>query len=158
MNNGAQRLRSAYDDLISRTLSRITSEIGRLIYLASTRDYNSGSYHHEGLGTRFTSEAACAALSTAHHEVFWRLATFSLEDLVCDLESYVQSLNDLRGELLRTWQELEPYRVAIPLDADPIAVQLLLSNIKLGLEVLRIRQAKESPNPSNALPLPSPVR
>lgn len=150
-------LRSAYDDLLNRSLVRIPSQIGRLIYLASTRDYNSGSYHHEGLGARFSSEAASAALSEAHHQVFRKLATLSLEDLVRDLECYVQGLNDQRSDLLRTWQELEPYRVAIPLDADPIAVQLLLSNIKLGLEVLRIRQ-KDSLRPSNASPLPSPVR
>jgi len=44
MSNSIQRVRvqSAYDDLQRRTLSGIPCDFARLIYLASTRDYNSG--------------------------------------------------------------------------------------------------------------------
>ncbi|HUI75345.1 MAG TPA: hypothetical protein VLX32_10385 [Candidatus Acidoferrum sp.] len=151
-------LRSAYDDLLNRTLAKIPSEFGRLIYLASTRDYNSGSYHHEGLSTRFTSEDASAALWAAHREIFWRLASLSLEEVVRELDAYIQSSHEQCDEILHAWLELEPYRVAIPMDVDPIMAQLLLSNIKIGLEVLRIRQKKNSASPSGAWPLPSPAR
>jgi hypothetical protein len=151
-------LRSAYDDLLNRTLSRIPSEFGRLIYLASTRDYNSAGYHHEGLSSRFTPEDASAALWAAHRDVFWRLASLSLEEVVNELEAYVQSSHERRNELLHAWMELEPYRVAIPMDVDPIMSQLLVSNIRIGLEVLRIRQKKSLAGPSGAWQPPLPAR
>jgi len=44
-------VQEVYDDLLHRTLSRISCDLGRLIYLASTRDYNTGNYYHEGLAT-----------------------------------------------------------------------------------------------------------
>ncbi len=47
-------VQDAYDDLLNRSLSRISCELGRLIYLASTRDYNTGNYYHEGLASRFS--------------------------------------------------------------------------------------------------------
>src|SRR6266404_4882280 len=40
---------AAREDLNNRTLARIGLEFGRLIYLASTRDYNTGRYYHDGL-------------------------------------------------------------------------------------------------------------
>jgi len=46
-------VQEVYDDLVNRTLSRISCDLGRLIYLASTREYNTGNYHHEGLASRF---------------------------------------------------------------------------------------------------------
>jgi len=36
-------VQEVYDDLLHRTLSRISCDLGRLIYLASTRDYNTGN-------------------------------------------------------------------------------------------------------------------
>ena len=56
----------AYDDLLRRSLSPISGDLARLIYLASTRDYNTGKYHHDGLAAHFSSEIACQALELAH--------------------------------------------------------------------------------------------
>ena len=151
-------LRSAYDDLLNRTLAKIPGEFGRLIYLASTRDYNSGNYHHEGLSARFTPEDASAALAAAHREVFARLASLSLEEVVHELDAYIRSSHEQCDELLHAWLELEPYRVAIPMEVDPIMARLLVSNIKIGLEVLRLRQKMNPASPSDAWPLPSPAR
>ena len=58
-------VRKAYDDLERRTLSGMPGDFARLIYLASTRDYNSGMYHHEGLAARYGIEQAREALQTA---------------------------------------------------------------------------------------------
>ena len=151
-------MQTPFEDVLNRTLSRIPSELGRLIYLASTRDYNSGIYQHDGLASRFSPEAASKALKEAHTEIFEKLACFSLEELVEDLDSYVRSSDEPTGEFLRTWRTLEPYRIAIPLSADPTMAQLLLSNIKIGLEVLRIRQKRAESHRSGAWQLPSPAR
>lgn len=151
-------MQTAFEDMFNRTLARIPCDIGRLIYLASTRDYNSGAYQHEGLAARFSPEAAKAALKAAHLEVFENLAALSLESLVEELDNYIRCSGETPGEFLRTWRELEPYRVAIPMDADPTMAQLLLSNVRVGLEVLRIRQRRAAAHPPSAWQLPSPVR
>jgi hypothetical protein len=131
----------AYDDLWRRTLARISGDLNRFIYLASTRDYNSGRHHHAGLEGHFGYEAVRQALETAHRELFWKLTRSSLEDLVEELELYMRSSGESPDDLLRTWRTLQPYRVAIPLEADPTAVHLLLANLRLGLEVLQKRRS-----------------
>lgn len=137
----------AYDDLWQRTLAKIAGSLNRMIYLASTRDYNSGRYHHAGLEGIFGYEAVRRALETAHQEIFWKLTRSSLEELVGELELYVRSSGEAPEELLRTWRTLQPYRVAIPLGVDAMAAQLLLSNLKLGLEVLQKRRSPQTNHP-----------
>ena len=137
----------AYDDLCQRTLAKISGNLNRMIYLASTRDYNSGRYHHAGLEGAFGYEAVRQALGAAHQEIFGKLTRSSLEELVRELELYVRSSGESPEELLRTWRTLQPYRVAIPLGVDAMAAQLLLSNLKLGLEVLQKRRFQQPNHP-----------
>ena len=137
----------AYDDLWQRTLGKIPGDLNRMIYLASTRDYNSGRYHHAGLETTFGYDAVKQALETAHQDIFWKLTRSSLEQLVGELEVYIRSSAESPEELLRTWRTLQPYRVAIPLEVDAMAAQLLLSNLKLGLEVLQKRRSQPPARP-----------
>jgi len=146
-------LQNAYEDLLHRTLASIPSDLSRLIYLASTRDYNTGTYHHEGLSVRYAPAEARDALKTAHQEVFSKLATLSLEQLVEELELYVRVSREQPSGLLRTWQQLEPYRVAVPMEADPALVRLFLSNIRLALEVLKHRRLQNQGLLSDASPL-----
>jgi len=137
----------AYDDLWQRTLAKISGDLNRMIYLASTRDYNSGRYHHAGLEAAFGYDAVKQALETAHQDIFWKLTRSSLEQLVRELEVYIRSSGESPEELLRTWRTLQPYRVAIPLQVDTMAAQLLLSNLKLGLEVLQKRRSQPATRP-----------
>jgi hypothetical protein len=140
----------AYDDLLRRTLTAIPCDLARLIYLASTRDYNSGTYHHEGLSQRYRPEEARNALESAHRDIFYRLAELPLEGLLGELETYVRASRETPLEFLRTWQELEPYRVAVPIKVDTTLVQLFLSNIRIALEVLRWRLQQHPEVPSGA--------
>jgi hypothetical protein len=151
-------MNNSYQDLLERSLSKISCDLSRLVYLASTREYNTGNYHHEGLSGRYGAEEARIALQTAHNAVFARLSTASLEELVRQLESYVEKSQMAPNEVVHAWQELEPYRIAMPMNANPTAVQLLLSNIRVALKVLQLRQKPNPVNPSGALPPPSLVR
>jgi hypothetical protein len=145
-------MQSARDDLECRTLSGIRCDLARLIYLASTRDYNSGVYHHEGLAARFGLEQAREALQTTHRRIFRRLVTLPLEQLVGELEAYVSTSHETPQGLIHAWQELEPYRVAIPMEMDSTMVQLFLSNIKLALEVVEFRQKqRQACQPASSL-------
>lgn len=140
-------VQEAYDDLLNRTLSRISCDLGRLIYLASTRDYNSGTYHHDGLAARFSAETARRALEIAHRQIFYKVSALSLEDLVTDLETYLRSSRENLEGVLRTWQKLEPYRIATPMEVNPTVARLFASNVRLALAILRFRQEPSLPNP-----------
>jgi hypothetical protein len=130
----------AYDDLLRRSLSKIPGDLARLIYLASTRDYNTGTYHHEGLARRFQPEVAGRALETAHRHIFQQIAARSLEELVQELEVYVNSSQQSRDEVLHVWQKLEPYRIALPVDANPTVARLFVSNVRMAVAILRHHQ------------------
>jgi hypothetical protein len=134
----------AYDDLLRRTLSKIKGDLARLIYVASTRDYNTGKYQHDGLAARFQAEIAGQALEMAHREIFDRLAACSLRELVGEVEIYVSSSRQSREEILEVWQKLEPYRVAVPVDVNVAAAQLFVSNVKLALAILCRRQERQA--------------
>jgi hypothetical protein len=146
----------AYEDFSSRTLARISSALERLIYIASTRDYNSGLYHHEGLSARFNTAAAASALEVAHLEAFHIVSLMPLRHLSEELQKYMHSSREAPHSFLNAWQKLEPYRVAIPISADPTVAELFVSNVKISLGVLRHRLPKETCHPSSALPPPSP--
>lgn len=127
---------AACEDLRNRTLAKIVHEIGRLIYLASTRDYNTGRYYHDGLAFQFSEEVAERALAQAHQEVFLSLALGSLENLANELRLYFCSLGPDPKEIIQTWEKLEPYRVTIPIDSNPLMTSLFLSNIRIALAIV----------------------
>ena len=133
-------VQEAYDDLLQRSLSKLSCDLARLVYLASTRDYNTGTYHHDGLAARYRADAACKALEIAHREIFYRLSAYPLEELVGELELYLNSSRECPTDVLRIWQQLEPYRVAIPVEVNPAVARLFLSNVKLALAIWRFRQ------------------
>ncbi|PYT58866.1 MAG: hypothetical protein DMG35_16160 [Acidobacteria bacterium] len=133
-------VQEVYDDLVNRTLSRISCDLGRLIYLASTREYNTGNYHHEGLASRFGPEVARKALEIAHRQAFYKVSSFSLQDLVSELETYLRSTKENPQECLRAWQKLEPYRIAMPTDVNVTVARLFTSNLRLAVAILHFRQ------------------
>lgn len=137
-------LQQAYDDLVSRSLSRISCELGRLIYLASTREYNTGHYYHQGLADRFGPEAAQKALEIAHRQAFYKVSANPLEDLVEELERYLASTKEEPLECLGAWQKLEPYRIAVPENANATVARLFTSNLRLALAILRFRRQHPS--------------
>jgi hypothetical protein len=149
-------VREAYEDFDSRSLARIPCALERLIYISSTRDYNSGLYHHEGLASRFTAAATAKALEHAHAEAFRVVSAMPLEHLTEELEKYMKASREDSGAFLNAWQKLEPYRVAIPMCADPTVVDVFVSNIKIALAILRHRLAKVTGHPSSALLPQSP--
>ncbi len=146
----------AYEDLLRRTLSRIPSDLARLIFLGSTRDYNSGTYYHDGLASRFSSEKASQALELAHAETFKQLAAYSLEAWVKEIEIYAYTSRQSAETITHTWQALEPYRVAVPMRQNPTVVQLFISNLRIALAILRNRQNLEAADPSASSRLQSP--
>lgn len=141
-------IQAAIADLKKRTLPGLPGDIARLVYLAATRDYNSGRYYHEGLAHIYTQEFAARALQECHNDVFQDLVRSSIEDLLGQFELYVSSGCAQADEFIDFWEKIEPYRVAIPLTSDPISAQLFNSNVKIALAILRHR----ANNPRNSSP------
>ncbi len=151
-------MRNAFEDLQRRTLSQIPCDFARLVYLASMREYNSATYHHEGLAVRYGQEQARDALEACHRDIFCNLVSLPLEGLVTEIEAYVRASHEAPSGLIHAWQELEPYRVAVPMEADSTMVQLFLSNIRLALEVLRFRLEQSQAYQPASSPPPLPDR
>ena len=160
MSNPAKRkdVMAATQDLRRRTLAHIPQPLERLIYLSSTRDYNTGLYRHEGLALRFSEEASCEALADCHRDAFNELVAASLQDLVHQLKRYADNSKASLSEFIGAWRELQPYRVAIPAGADSLSSELLFSNLKIALAILETRLMAPWVGKPGASPRPSLVR
>jgi hypothetical protein len=135
----SQEVQRAAEDLRLRTLAKIPRVLDRFIYLASTRDYNTGLYHHEGLASRFSPEVACEALADCHREAYHELLLCPLEELVKQMEAYIESSQTPPHEFLSAWKELEPYRVTIPMVSEAFSADFLFSNFKVALAIVEDR-------------------
>jgi hypothetical protein len=130
----------AYADLQRRTLSKIHGNFARLIYLASTRDYNSARYYHSGLAEQFSAQVAEKALELAHREVFRKLSTAALAVLAEELELYMRSTRENPADFFKAWQAVEPFRVVVPVGTHPTSAALFISNVRFALAVLQSNQ------------------
>lgn len=141
MKENLKRLdvQQAADDLRRRTLSKIIRPLDRLIYLASTRDYNTGFYYHDGLASRFDEGVVCEALADCHREALRDLVSSSLEDLVGQMDAYMDSTHTSPADFITAWKKLEPYRVAVPVDTDLLTAEFLFSNFRIALAILEAR-------------------
>lgn len=145
-------VQQAADELRTSSLA-LQGPLARLIYLASTRDYNTGLYHHDGLAARYTPAVACEALADCHREVFRELLGCSVRELVRQMEAYMRSAGIDAGDFLKSWKKLQPYRVAVPVETEPLSVEFLFCNLNIALAILEARL-----NPAPAAPAASPRR
>ena len=134
----------AAQDLRRRTLAKIERPLDRFIYLASTRDYNTGLYYHDGLVDRFSEDVACQALSECHRQAFRELLGSSLEGLVGQLHSYMERTHAGAPQFIALWKSLEPYRVAVPVGEHKLSTELLFSNLKVALAILEQNSTSRS--------------
>jgi hypothetical protein len=101
-------------DLWKHTLSRIPSVFGRLAYLASLRDPNSGLYRHHGLSLSFGREDSARALQDSHKKVFGEWLNFPLAPKSSDLAEYLAGLEDDSAVVAATWLRNGHFRQLAP--------------------------------------------
>ena len=146
--------RTAVADLWKHTLLRIPTVYGRLSYLASIRDRNSGLYRHHGLGASFGREESDKALRESHEQAFAEWLKLPLEEQHTDLVAYLDALEDPRATVLDHWLRSRVYRQQAPASAREVERQLFFRDLEALLTVLRNACAGEEPAQDSSLPAP----
>ncbi len=139
--------RGAAPDLWRHTLSQIPSLFGRLVYLSSLRDDNSGAYEHYGLAHSFGDEEAARVLSESHLNAFAQWLCLTLEQQKADLDVYLSGLAGNRRTIIETWIRLQPYRNLIPAAARQVERELYMADLETILELLKNEYGVASPDP-----------
>lgn len=153
MRHIARGAEAAIRDLEERTLASVGGNIPKLVYLASTRDYNTGVYQHEGLERCFSTDCARQALRSCHNDAFSAVTFTGLSALVEELVAYFAQCGEPR-QVLDSWRRLQAYRVLVPVDCDPLSRDLFISNIRVALEVVSRAEDRHPSDPRSAQPRP----
>jgi len=130
--------RSAASDLWRHTLSQIPTTFGRLVFLSTLRDSNTGVYAHYGFAQRVGDEAADEALRQSHWQCFSEWLAFSLEEQKADLDLYLSGIDSDKKTILETWIRTKPYRNLIPAPALEVEQRLYNSDLETLLELLTV--------------------
>ena len=138
--------RSAASDLWRHTLAQIPTTFGRLVFLSTLRDPNTGAYAHFGFAQRVGEEAADGALRNSHWQCFSEWLSFSLEEQKADLDLYLSSIDSDKKTILETWTRTKPYRNLIPAAAIDVERRLYNSDLETLLELLTVVHGVASPD------------
>ena len=139
--------RGAASDLWRNTLSQIPTMFGRVIYLSSLRNQNTGRYEHHGLAQMFGEDETDFTLRNSHFQIFSEWLCFNLERQKEDLENYLgESETDIRT-VLATWARLSPFQNFVPAQARDVERQLFTTDLDAVLQLLRHDYAVASPDP-----------
>ena len=129
--------RSAAADLWKHTLSRIPTAYGRLMYLGSLRDPNSGIYRHHGLSAAFGREESGKALLESHEKAFAEWLNLSLEEKNEDLAEYFATLEDPKGAVAGHWLDSGVYRACVPRSALEMEKELFCRDLEALLATFK---------------------
>jgi hypothetical protein len=141
--------RTALADLWKHTLSQIPTLYGRLAYLASLRDPNSGVYRHHGLSTAFGREESAKALKQSHERIFSEWLNLALAEKSGDLGNYLRGLDDPQGSVVVHWLRSDHYRAQIPDSARPMECELFQTDLEALLRMLKNAGPAEPPGPGS---------
>lgn len=139
--------RGAAADLWRHTLSQIPSTFGRLVYLASLRDQNTGRYEHHGLAQIFGESDADEALRESHVRTFAEWLSYNLEQQKADLDLYLSSFQPDKRTILNTWIRLSPYRNLVPASVREPERRLYMADLEALLEILKAEHDVADPDP-----------
>ena len=139
-------------DLWKHTLSRIPSLYGRLVYLASLRDPNSGFYRHHGLSLSFGRDESSRALRESHEQVFVEWLSLPLPSKSSDLAEYLGGLEDAPSVVATTWLRTGYFRNLVPESVTRAHKAHFLQESEMLLEMIRNASGAGSRFPDSARP------
>lgn len=139
-------------DLWKHTLSQIPSVYGRLVYLASLRDPNSGLYRHHGLTLAFGREESTRALRESHQKVFREWLNFPLASKSSDLTEYLKGLEEGSAVVAANWLRTGHFRNLMPDQATRAQSAQFIQESAALLELIRNADAAGPPSPDSKRP------
>jgi hypothetical protein len=132
-----------------RTVANIDTFVGRLAYLASLRNLNTGTYEHFGLSQRIGAPEVDRLIRQNHLEIFRQWLGFNLKRQRQELDAYFSGLEGDSREILSNWLALEPYAAWIPADSRDVERDLFFSDLKILLEIIRTESGVAARDPDS---------
>jgi hypothetical protein len=142
-------------ELWRRTLAQIPSLLGRLVYLASLRDLNTGKYQHFGFAQQVGDRAAERTIRRSHGNAFEDWLCLSLSEQREQLDRHLDTTDGEREQILAHWQAEPPYLSWVPSQALPAQKDLFRADLEIVTDLIRRESSAFSPTRS-ASPLPLP--
>jgi len=139
--------RGAPEDLWRHTLSQIPTIFGRLVYLSSLRNPNTGHYEHHGFAQTFGIDAADRAMRESHERAFVEWLTMELPEQKQDLSGYLRGLGEDLCRLVEVWLKLAPYKGYAPTAVRAADRALFQADLETLLEVIRVGLGVSDPDP-----------
>ena len=101
-------LQSALEDVMGTTLAGVSGIVGKMEYVASLRDAQSGGYLHWGLSRAYGEQAAQEALAQVHRQLFFKILRTPLRVLCDDVVLSSQAAQMTAEEYLKKVQSQMP--------------------------------------------------
>ncbi len=139
--------RGAPEDLWRLTLSQIPTVFGRLVYLSSLRNHNTGRYEHHGFAQTHGDEAADRAMRESHEQIFADWLLFDLAQQKRDLQAYLESLGEDPRRLVEVWLRLAPYRGYVPTAVRATDRALFQTDLATILGIFKAGYGVSGPDP-----------
>lgn len=136
-----QQSRTVVEDFSSHTLAAISSDFGRLYYVSSLKDEDTGRYEHDGLANLYPDNAVQAALSHCHEELFSRILETPLRDQERDLNACLDAAADRYWEVVENWRETRYFQSLCPESLPDYLSDLFCSNMSALLAIFSSRKA-----------------
>ena len=144
-----QQEREAVDDLWQRTLSHIPSSYGKLVYLASLRNPDTGRYEHYGLSLNPNNADTNRALRRSHESIFQEWVASPLGEQKADLDLYISTIEPIaKADLVDAWLRLTPYKNLVPASIQGPERQKHVSDFVAILGLLKNVYGVASPDPN----------
>jgi hypothetical protein len=132
-----------------RTLSEIPTVIGRVAYLSSLRNVNTGTYEHFGLAQRIGEGEADRLLRRSHMSTFQEWLCFGLAHQKEELEEHFSALEGDRREIVANWLTLEPFGTWVPGESRDVERKLFYADLAVVLELIRTEYGVASRDPDS---------
>lgn len=139
--------RDAESDLWRRTLSQIPSRFGRIVYLSSLRNANTGVYEHYGLASLFGPERSSKALRISHLTCCRDWLKQPLAEQLADLRRYLDSQSSQAAEIIENWRQYAYWRSILPASIRGAERELYLAEVEVLLSLLQSADGVAAPHP-----------